>query len=199
MSVSYWHGGIAGLHVGDFIESSLSRLRRRQQTPLERTRQMTYAVGHGHKVYDRNRVYFTTDPELARTFALGSTLSSSGALYRVRPVPPSSLEVDPDFPDCGFSARRAEVIEVTEPRVEMSEETARRISSKYVKWSDDSPMYDDEGYLLPPPEHREVGKTPADYRHFGRWFPLIGTLRLEPTGEIWAVQPSLDRTPPRWE
>jgi hypothetical protein len=80
----------------------------------------------------------------------------------------------------------------------MTVDEANQVWRNYQRWSDHSLMYDADGYLLPPPEHRKVGKTAADYRHFGQWFPLIGPLRLEPSGEIWAVQPRLDRTPPRW-
>jgi hypothetical protein len=148
-----------------------------------------------NEVRDQKRVYFSSDRELARAWAVVGC--SGGTLYRVRPVPPSSLEIDPDYPDGGFSARRAEVLEVVETTIAMSEDQANRIVGRHQTWSDLSPMYDEDSYLLPPPEHRSVGKTPADHRHFGRWFPLIGPLRLEPSGEIWAVQPTIDRTPPR--
>lgn len=96
-----------------------------------------------------------------------------GSLYRIKPLPPSSLEPDPDFIATGFSARRAEVLEVVEDPVHMPEDDALRARNwKYSLWEDYSPMYDYDGYMLPSPEHRTGGATADIFRHLGKWFPV---------------------------
>lgn len=112
--------------------------------------------------------------ELARGWVVRCLqVEGGGALYRVQPVPPSSVEPDPDYEETGFSARRALVLEVAEDPVQMTEDQAvRAVSGRYSLWSDDSRMYDNAGYMQPPPEHRAAGATPELYRHLGRWFEV---------------------------
>lgn len=172
--VEYWHGGRRRIAVGDLITSPHERRRDmpRKERQLEAiARQMGYNTDR-----DPKRVYFTTDRELARGWAMHPMLldEGGGALYRVKPVPPSSVESDNDYLPVGFSARRAEVLEVVEDLVQMSEADADRARAKYSTWEDYStPMYDADGYLTPPPTHREQGAGPELYRHFGKWFPIL--------------------------
>lgn len=172
--VDYWHGGRRGIVVGDYVRSPHER--RREWSALERQIEAHYRrVGYDAD-RDPRRVYFTTDRELARGWAMNDMLQleGGGALYQVRPVPPSSLESDRDYAGVGFSARRALVLEVAEDPVQMTEEEATRaVCAQYSLWTDDSRMYDDEGYMLPPPEHRAQGATPDLYRHLGRWFHVL--------------------------
>lgn len=172
-AMDYWHGGRRGIAVGEYIRSPHER--RHEWSRMERQLEM-YAEKLGYNdERDPKRVYLTTDRELARGWAMNRTLrmEGGGALYRVRPVPPSSLEVDPDYAASGFSARRALVLEVAEALVQMPEEEATRAICKYSLWTDDSRMYDDDGYMLPPPEHRALGAVPQQYRHLGRWFRVV--------------------------
>lgn len=172
--VDYWHGGRRAIVVGDYVRSPHDR--RREWSALERQIEAHYRrVGYDAD-RDPKRVYFTTDRELARGWAMNDMLQleGGGALYRVRPVPPSSLESDRDYAGVGFSARRALVLEVAEDPVQMTEEAATRaVCAQYSLWTDDSRMYDDDGYMLPPPEHRAQGATPDLYRHLGRWFSVL--------------------------
>lgn len=171
----YWHGGRRGIAVGDYIRSPQER--RGELSPLEYLRESGYRYSGYNADRDPKRVYFTTDRELARGWAMNELLQkreNGGALYRVRPMPPSSVESDPDFAATGFSARRALVLEVVEDPVQMPEEDAIRATcAKYMLWTDGSRMYDDEGWMQPCSEHRAVGVTPEAYRHLGRWFRLM--------------------------
>ncbi|MDO2384300.1 hypothetical protein QRB41_12920 [Mycobacterium avium subsp. hominissuis] len=118
-------------------------------------------------------MYFTTDRELARGWATHLDFEGGGSLYRVRPAPPSSLELDPDYPGVGFAARRAVVLEVVEDLVEMDDEEVQRVTNgRYTRWEDGSPVYDQDGYMLPPPAARDAGAPAEAYRHFGRWFTI---------------------------
>lgn len=171
MSVDYWHGGRRGIAVGDMLRSPYER--RREWSAIERrveaiNRRIGYDADRNPKL-----VYFTTDRELARGWAMHLEHEGGGSLYRVRPVPPSSLEADPDYAGVGFAARRAEVVEVVEDLVVMDAEDALRAThGKYSLWEDGSPIYDPDGYMLPPPAARDIGATASPYRHFGRWFVI---------------------------
>ncbi|MDQ1717323.1 MAG: hypothetical protein QOF92_933 [Pseudonocardiales bacterium] len=139
MHVANWHGGTPGIGVGEYIESPYTR--RNQLSLRQREKEAVYRGSGLNKLRDQKRVYFTSDRELARAWAVVGC--GGGTLYRVRPVPPSSLEVDPDYPDGGFSARRAEVLDVVETTIAMSDDQAHHIASRHQTWSDLSPMYDE--------------------------------------------------------
>lgn len=172
--VDYWHGGRQGRTVGDFIRSPHER--RYEMSSEERNlERASVRLGYNDD-RDPKRVYFTIDRELARGWAVSAVLGG-GSLYRVRPVPPSSLQPDDDFRGVAFSARRAEVLEVVEEVVDMSDDDAERACAlNYVTWHDGTPTYDYDGYFQPPPSRLQQGKTPADYRHLGKWlkFAEIG-------------------------
>ena len=44
----------------------------------------------------------------------------------------------------------------------------------YMTWADGSPLYDQDGYLIPPPEAMANGLEPVRYRALGKWFPYDG-------------------------
>lgn len=138
--VDYWHGGRRGIKVGDLLKGPYARKQEWSLTERNIERQHLHR-GIYNSERDPRRVYFTTDRELARGWAMHAMLQAEGggALYRVKPLPPSSLEPDPDIRATGFSARRAEVLEVVEDLVQMD-------------------------------EHRNGGATPDLFRHLGKWF-----------------------------
>lgn len=171
--MDYWLGGRRGITVGDYLRGPYER--KQDWSHEERRVEQAYRRLGVYKERDPRRVYFTTDRELARGWATHEVLQreGGGALYRVRPVPPSSMEPDPDIAVTGFSARSAEVLEVVEDPVQMADEDAiRAMNLKYSLWTDGSPMYDYDGYMLPSPELRAVGASSDLLRHFGTWFTV---------------------------
>ena len=165
--IDYWHGGRRGLRPGDFLRSPFER--RNALSDRERLVEHVKDQAGYHDARDPHRVYFTTDRELARGWAV-TRVRGGGSVYRVRPVPTDLLEPDPDFCEAAFSAPRAKIIEVAERTVYMTDDEAKRACClKYVLWDDGSPAYDYDGYFQPPPARREFGKTAADYRYLGRW------------------------------
>jgi hypothetical protein len=178
--MDYWHGGRRGIAVGEYVRSRHER--RREWSALERKAEYCYRrLGWNRSATSRwgrdpQRVYFTIDQEVARGYAVLNTIlraEGGAALYRVQPMPTSSVEPDPDCPEWGCSARRALVLEVVEDPIVMDDDDAHRaVCVKYCRWADGSPMYDYDGYLQPPPEHRATGGTPDQYRHLGRWTPI---------------------------
>jgi hypothetical protein len=97
--VDYWHGSPTGLPVGTL----LTTLRERKGSEYTEA-QYDVVTSQAH---DPDRVYFTTDRDLARAWGA----RSKGALLRVHPVGP--VEPDPDFPPTTFSASQAVVVAVT--------------------------------------------------------------------------------------
>ncbi|WP_071288237.1 hypothetical protein [Mycolicibacterium llatzerense] len=168
----YWHGGRRGIAVGGLIRSPHER-RHEWSTRERQAEAVARLTGYNA---DRNPklVYFTTDRDLARAWAATHfEAEGGGSLYRVRPLPPSSLETDTDYEPVGFSARRAEVLEVVEDLVAMGADAADAAIGRYATWEDYiSPMYDADGYMLPPPAARALGAPAEMFRHFGRWFSI---------------------------
>jgi hypothetical protein len=84
--MSYFHGGVPGLKVGDSILPP-------DQTGTDHTLSAYSAeLDGGPHTTRRDVVYLTTDRQVARAYAAGYP---DGALYQVMPYSP----VDPD-PDC---------------------------------------------------------------------------------------------------
>jgi hypothetical protein len=185
--MKYWHGGRRGIAAGEHLKSPHER--RREWLPHERKIEHLAAQMGYNNDRDPKRVYFTTDRELARGWAATHfEREDGGALYLVKPMPPSSLEPDPDYLGTGFCARRALVLDVPEDTVQMlSDDAQRAICLRYSLWSDLSPMYDFDGYMLPPPEHRAAGATAETYRHLGTWIADPGSVALL-DGRAYATQ-----------
>jgi len=164
----YWHGGRRNIGVGGLIRSPHER----RHEWSARERQVEALAQHLGYNADRDPklVYFTTDRELARAWAATHFEDEGGgSLYRVRPVPPSSLEPDPDYEPVGYSARRAEVLEVVEDLVAMDSDAAEAAIGRYATWDDYvSPMYD-----------ARCSGTSADGSRFRRaaWSPFTTAAR----------------------
>ena len=139
--ISYWHGGVPGLAVGQEIRPAIER---------------SMPVAYLHKQYDTDpkRVYITTDKGLAASFAAQwfdakKLKQGGGTLYRVRPV--GMLEVDPDFdhvPGLAYSCDSA-VIEKIEKCKIIETIELRLQAEKHVTRANARKMYDDRAYLHP--------------------------------------------------
>ncbi|MBT1611879.1 GNAT family N-acetyltransferase [Curtobacterium poinsettiae] len=155
-AVTYWHGGVPGRQVGDFILSANDRANDPTVAPEHRSR-TTGVAG----VTRPDHVYFSTDRDFARAYAgnyseadeeTGAKLLH-GTLYRVEPEGP--VEVDPDFPhQVSYSATRARVVDVVEEDVFMTPYDALAVIGRHKTWVNGSPMYSPEGEYLPHPEMR---------------------------------------------
>ena len=178
---TFWHGGPDGLTVGDVL------------LPLATLLGIPETVRSDHALYTEGEWGFvsaTTDRILARDYAAKwdrdatleviptytqgqfqpqhnpwtDTRARGGTLYRVAPI--GRVEPDPDYPGAGFRMRSARILEVAETgipyRIVPSPEALH-----YIKWTDGSRLYDDDGLALPSPEMRAMGITAKDLAPLG--------------------------------
>lgn len=155
---TYWHGGSAGLAVGD-------RLLPLAQVPSQQGLLGLRPLRHAD-VYDPRYLYVTTDRDLALDFAIDLVkfIGKPAALYQVRTL--GSRVHDIDYPR-GISfgcAEGAIVTGVTPVAASMAKTGAAR---GYKTWSDDCPMYDAQGYALPNKLQSRLGITATDLRQLG--------------------------------
>ncbi|WP_316313639.1 GNAT family N-acetyltransferase [Clavibacter michiganensis] len=163
----YWHGGAPGRKVGDI---RLSRRAAEAQHGVSTTHglQKGYAFG----ITDPDRVYFSRRRDFARSFAARQITSDResgiifqrGSLYRVEPI--GAVEPDPDFSmhDVSWCAPAARVTAIEEDEVIMSIFDSAAHAGPFMAWTDMTPMYTDEGFLLPSVPMREQGITAAELR-----------------------------------
>jgi hypothetical protein len=160
-SDQFFHGGVPDLNVGD-------RLVPRKQLPYGHFDRHS---GVTLDPTDPGRVYVTTRRDIARAYAIryaNTPPHLDATLYRVRVPDVTELEPDPDLPGAGaFAAPWAEVVEVCEKRVPGGAVAAQRVLGPLMTWTDGSPIFDRQGYMLPAPEW--VGVTARELRVFGRW------------------------------
>lgn len=130
----FWHGGFSGLSVGDEL---LSRQELRDQGRPAIT---------NNNDDDPSVVYITDDLQVARSFAAMRSGSSSD-VYEVRPMPPSSLAIDTDFPKTALTCKRARIVGVHERNVRMTFEEAAQIIAPHLAWQDDTPIYTADGLI----------------------------------------------------
>lgn len=120
-----WHGGVGGIRVGG---------------PLLPPTIMgdPATVANYVRELRPDWVYLTTDREFARVFAaMVFDAYGHSALYRVGPV--GGIETDPDFPEAGFAARRATIIEVAERDVRLTDSERIKRTTRYLYWDDGRP------------------------------------------------------------
>jgi len=154
----FWHGGIGGLTAGEeIIPPTLQDV----YDPMSSALYLAEAQA--------NRVYFTTDRELARVFASAVFRGrGSGALYRVQPI--GDVLTDPDFPTVGLHSRRAVILQVEELTIALTPEEEQRRQAPYLTWDDGRPIYDLEGRIQITWQMEAHGLTQAELdRQFPRW------------------------------
>ncbi|WP_069162871.1 hypothetical protein [Nocardia altamirensis] len=161
----FWHGGVPGFQIGHDIVP-------RAELPQDH---VEHILSTRNDPTDPGCVYVTELKRLGNAFAIRYGLSRPdpyprvGALYEVEPI--GELEPDEDFPPSArcWKVRRARVIAVSDAHVQGSEKIFNRESGRYSRWTDDTPIYSPQGYLLPWPELRAMGVTAQDMVHLGRW------------------------------
>lgn len=119
-----------------------------------------------------DRVYFTTDRELARTFAaIVRDGVGHNALYRVQPI--NDMQVDPDFPAVGFQAKQALILEVAEIDVNLNSQERAKRHQPYSTWADGRSIWNSDGRLQLCPAWAAVGMTQRELdAMFQPWTPL---------------------------
>jgi hypothetical protein len=155
--VDYWHGSPTALPVGTLL------------TPLRERKGSEYTKvqydGVRGLAHDPDRVYFTTDRDLARAWCA----RSKGALLRVDPVGP--VEPDQDYPPTSFSASKAVVVDVVEHPVTMSVLAARKAFAAY----EPPGSYDEKGFIRPEVRLTEMlaasGADVERFRQLGGRYP----------------------------
>jgi hypothetical protein len=105
---------------------------------------------------DREYTYATTNLEVARAFAVyafGVPRDHERSVYRVDLDDP--IVGDPEFwcdQNASFvMSHWGTVLEVVEENVTMTVDEAREVFSRYARWVDKSPVYDNDGYATVPP------------------------------------------------
>jgi hypothetical protein len=158
----YFHGGAAGLDVGD------SLVPRSGLAP-------DHAVLNQPVVLDDptadDQIYVTSREDIAKAWAIrfiADLRGDAASVYRVD-VGLGEIERDPDWPDAAesFMVKSAVVAEVHIRRVHVNLRAATRTLGPYMTWENGDPSFDKGGYALPAPEW--VGVTATQLRQFGTW------------------------------
>lgn len=157
----YFHGGVGGLQVGDKIlapNTSREALQAHQAVVSLRRR-----VGQPYAA-DPGKVYFTTEPDIALTFANRRT----GDVYEVIPLGP--IQRDTDYDEHTFHAGAALIKSIVRKNVNLERTEELKIRARFAAFERGVPLYDDEGYLNPTSELLADGWTADELRkHFGQW------------------------------
>lgn len=155
-SLEFWHGGAAGLNVGDVLD------KKHWQDP--------HATAAGQKLRmpsGEPAVFITPDQQFAESFSAEAGL---GDLYKV--VPLGDLSADPDFQrGLSYSCDSAEIIEVVQRGVAKTREN-QMAGHRAITWARGGRVYDDEGHMLPSPEMQSMGITREHLRGYGFLPPL---------------------------
>lgn len=166
LDLTFWHGGAPGYATGQQIVSPARMGGLVANIPK--------VPGYGEHPGREDRVYITTDRELARAYAWRAALrpEGTGSLYRVTPV--GVPDVDPDYEHyaeahLSFQCAVVTVVAVEESPVVMSQTEATAATGRYMTWDDGRPMYDSDGYFIPSTETLRNGLTHAGARQL--WAP----------------------------
>lgn len=103
----YFHGGVRGLDVGDFL------------LPPAETKAPSASDFGGARVHDRHCVYVTTSIDAA--FMFGALHPSGGAVYEVVPVGGLMNDPDCDQPGLSYTCPRARVTRVVRRKITAKE------------------------------------------------------------------------------
>jgi len=172
----YWHGGAPGRQPGDYL-LSLEAATSVPGSMTAHTRQRGYAIG----LTRSNRVYFSSDRNVARAFAAmyqtadreSGIVYERGTLYRVEPE--GGIEEDEDFAgkNVSWCAPKARIVEVEETQVYMEYPAATRYIGPLMTWDDGTPIYSRTGAYLPSPTLRAAGYSAASFAgRYQPWTPI---------------------------
>jgi hypothetical protein len=196
--VTYYHGGMPDLRSGTQIFSKNEAARRGMTGP--------WTLRPEAQHYSPDRVYFTTDLDLARSFAHAlQTPSGRGYLYEVQPI--GAVEVDPDYSGFNdvFMAPSARVVRVVQRNLQLTRAQETRPFAMRQYWALDSPYMDGNGYVRPSEQMQKAGWNPALLRLLPQWVPFedlgeeLSHLVLRQTSVVLETSPGIgDVDRARW-
>lgn len=114
---TYYHGGTPDLRRGTVL------LPPTKTKIISRTWALIVEAGHASDstVQRQDKVYLTTDPSIAKFYAMQWSEEGGGSNYKVE-VDDSSLEIDPDLGQSGcWTADSAKILGVHDPRVSLDQ------------------------------------------------------------------------------
>jgi hypothetical protein len=161
LSKAYFHGGVPGLPTGTVL---LSRNRAAQQGLTG-----YWEPRPGNHLADY--VYFTTDLDLAKSYAhslLMDASGSRGSVYEVQPNGP--VEADPDYPGVTdvFMAESATVTSVVIQTLQLTPEEETRPFAIRQFWVN-GPYVDAQGFVQPDPHMEQAGWNTDVLKLLGPW------------------------------
>ena len=178
--IRYYHGGVPGLSVGDYIlpNGETGNWEAHAQLVPHHVQEQVVNM-RAEAGYSRHQVYITTDLMVAMAWAsMYVTLQKvlgTGTVYEVEPDSP--LGPDPDFrlfPDVFLTSPRAKIIHVAHSGVRLEKRRMLMAVGRYLTWEDDTPVYSPDGYMLPSPEDQAKGITTEYLHKLGQWSVVPG-------------------------
>lgn len=118
MTPTYYHGGTPDLRRGTVL------LPPTETNIVSRTWALVVKAGYASDptVQRQDKVYLTTDPALAKFYAMQWSEEGGGSVYKVE-VDEGSLEIDSDLGQSGcWMADSAKILGVCDPRVPRDEQ-----------------------------------------------------------------------------
>ncbi len=163
----YYHGGMPGLKKDSVLLSHKAAV-------AEGMTSMFPGAWGGRPggAYSPDRVYFTTDIDLARSFAHSlRTDTGRGHLYEVKPR--GRVEVDPDYAifDDVFMAPSAVVTCVLEQNIRLTRAEENRPFATRARWTGGGHYVNSFGFVLPSPGMKEAGWTAEALQLLPQWLP----------------------------
>lgn len=193
---TFYHGGVPGLNAGDEIVPAVAV-----------TADLDYcypSVGMA-PLYDPGSVYVTTHLGTARGFAaryfdLRSPGHCPGDVYEVVTI--GKAHIDQDFSasaplePISFVAPRATIVAVVERGVSMTLSQQRQAEYPHLYWTDSTPVYDENGIVIPSTQMLGYGVTAEYMALVSPWTDIYRSIGAD--GRIYMVDdvdPGIPRRP----
>lgn len=152
----FFHGGVGGLRAGDKIMPPARN--RAAMDARQASVSVRQSVGQPYATYP-DKVYFTTELDLALTFAN----RRAGDVYEIIPLGP--IQPDTDYDERTFHADAALIKGIVRKNVEIDRIEELKIRARFAVFERGVPLYNDEGYLNTTPKMLADGWTAEELRN----------------------------------